>query len=278
MPCYAHTAPLHLAISHSQRYTLSMPNMLNLQEYIHDAAELMQQAQHIVALTGAGISTESGIPDFRSPGSIWEKNPATSYRDFLDKPEARLRYWQTRSNLSTQVRTAQPNAAHLALAELERRGVLDGIITQNFDGLHQDAGNNPEHIVELHGTSRVAACTLCGNRSSMSDLQQRIDMGEIDPRCTECGGFLKTATILFGQRVPEAELALAKKLVAACDLFLVVGSSLKVIPAATLPRMALNRNVPLIIINLQPTTLDPAADVVIHEKAGLVLPAIVAAM
>ncbi|GAC1391598.1 MAG: NAD-dependent protein deacetylase [Ktedonobacteraceae bacterium] len=252
-----------------------MRNVLSLQEHIHDAAELMQQAKRIVALTGAGISTESGIPDFRSPGSVWEKNPPTSYRDFLDKPEARQRYWQTRSNLSAQVRAAQPNAAHMALAKLARRGVVSGIITQNFDGLHQDAGNNPEHIVELHGTSRFAGCTLCGKRSSMSDLQQRIDAGEVDPRCTECGGLLKAATILFGQRVPDEALTHAKELAEGCDLFLVVGSSLKVIPAATLPRLALNRHVPLIIINLQATTLDPAADVVIHEKAGTVLPAIV---
>ncbi len=255
-----------------------MTNTLSLQECISDAVELMQQARRIVALTGAGISTESGIPDFRSPGSPWESNPPTSYRDFLEKPEARQRYWQTRSNLSKLVTAAQPNAAHKALAELERRGVLSGILTQNFDGLHQDAGNNPEHIVELHGTSRFAACTLCGRRSSMSDLQRRIDAGEIDPRCDACGGLLKAATILFGQRVPDAELARAKEMTAACDLFLVVGSSLKVIPAATLPRLALNRNIPLIIINLQPTTLDPAADVVIHEKAGEVLPIIVASL
>ncbi|GAC1651140.1 MAG: NAD-dependent protein deacetylase [Ktedonobacteraceae bacterium] len=238
----------------------------------------MQPAQHIVVLTGAGISTESGIPDFRSPGSPWAKNAPTSYRDFLEKPEARQRYWQTRRSLSAQVRAAQPNAAHVALAELERRGKLSGIITQNFDGLHQDAGNTPEHIVELHGTSRSAGCTLCGRRSSMSDLQRRIDAGEIDPRCDACGGLLKAATILFGQRVPDAELTRAKALVATCDLFLVVGSSLKVIPASTLPRLSLHRNVPLIIINLQPTTLDAVADVVIHEKAGVILPAIVEQM
>jgi len=154
-------------------------------------------------------------------------------------------------------------------------GKVSGILTQNFDGLHQDAGNNPEQIVELHGTSRSASCTLCGKRSSMENLQRRIDAGEVDPRCDMCGGLLKAATILFGQRVPDVELARAKQVTELCDLFLVVGSSLKVIPAATLPRLALNRNVPLIIINLRPTTLDPAADVVIHEKAGVVLPTIV---
>jgi len=249
--------------------------MPNIQEQLYDTAELMQQARHIVALTGAGISTESGIPDFRSPDSIWRQNPPVNYHDFLHKPEARKTYWQTRQSLSQQVAAAQPNAAHRALVELERRQVLLGVITQNFDGLHQDAGHKPDRVIELHGTSRFAACTLCGTRSSMADLQQRIDTGEIDPCCLHCGGFLKSATILFGQRVPETELSRAKDLTIACDLFLVIGSSLRVVPAATLPRLALRRNVPLIIINLQPTLLDEHADIVIHEKAGSILPALV---
>jgi NAD-dependent protein deacetylase/lipoamidase len=246
--------------------------MLTLQEQLEDAAELMQQAKRIVVLTGAGISTESGIPDFRSPGSIWQQQPPVSYQDFISKPEARQQYWQTRRRLSAQVADARPNAAHRALAELEQRQVLLGVITQNFDGLHQDAGHPPEHVIELHGTSRFAACTLCERRSSMAELQERINAGEVDPRCPVCGGFLKTATILFGQRVPEAELARARALIGECDLLLVVGSSLKVVPAATLPRLALQRNVPLIIVNLQPTPLDDYADVAIHEKAGHVLP------
>jgi NAD-dependent deacetylase len=249
---------------------------LTLQEQLHDAAELMRQARNIVALTGAGISTESGIPDFRSPGSIWQAAPPVSYHAFISMPEARQKYWQTRRNLSSQVAAARPNAAHRALAELERRHMLLGVITQNFDGLHQDAGHQAERVIELHGTSRVAACTLCGARSSMAALQERIDAGEVDPQCPSCGGYLKTATILFGQRVPEEELTRAKELAAACDLFLVVGSSLKVLPAAMLPRLALKRDVPLIIVNLQATSLDDSADVVIHEKAGLVLPSLVA--
>ncbi len=249
--------------------------MITPQENIQDAAELVQHAQCIVALTGAGISTESGIPDFRSPGSVWSQNPPVSYRDFITSAEARQRYWQTRGSLSGQIAIAQPNAAHTALAELEQRGVLLAVITQNFDGLHQDAGNTPERVIELHGTSRFAACTLCGKRSSIITLQERINAGETDPQCPECGGFEKAATILFGQKVPESELNRAKAITAACDLFLVIGSSLKVIPASTLPRLALSRGVPLIIINLQPTSLDSAADVVIHEKAGHVLPQII---
>jgi NAD-dependent deacetylase len=249
--------------------------MLILHQKLQDASELMKQAQRIVALTGAGISTESGIPDFRSPGSIWQQQPPVSFQDFITKPEARLLYWQTRRTLSGQVLAAQPNAAHLALADLEKKERLLGIVTQNFDGLHQDAGNTPNRIVELHGTSRAAACTHCGQRSSIQVLQQRIDAGEVDPQCPDCGGFLKAATILFGQRVPDEELARARELALACDLFLVVGSSLKVNPAATLPRFALKNDVPLIIINLQPTHLDDYAEIVINEKAGVVLPQIV---
>ena len=248
--------------------------MLSLEERLYDAVELLQVARRIVALTGAGISTESGIPDFRSPGSLWQQKPPVGYREFLSSEEARRSYWQTRKSLSRQVTEAQPNAAHRALVELERRGILQGVITQNFDGLHQDAGQS--NVVELHGTSRYAACTLCGARSSMADLQRRIDAGEADPSCELCGGFLKAATILFGQRVPEADLARAKEMAQRCDLFLVVGSSLKVTPASTLPRLALQRNIPLIILNLQATSLDAFADVVLHERAGDILPSLVA--
>ncbi len=246
-----------------------------LYQQLYDAIELMKHAQRIVALTGAGISTESGIPDFRSPGSIWQQLPPVSYQDFINKPEVRQQYWQSRRNLSAQVLSAQPNTAHLALSDLERKKRLLGIVTQNFDGLHHDAGNNPKHIVELHGTSRAAACTHCGQRSSIQELQQRIDAGEIDPLCPDCGGFLKAATILFGQRVPDEVLSRARELALSCDLFLVVGSSLKVSPAATLPRFALKNDIPLIIINLQPTHLDDYAEIVINEKAGVVLPPLV---
>lgn len=252
--------------------------MLTQQEQIQDAAELIEQARHIAALTGAGISTESGIPDFRSPDSIWLKQPPVNYRDFLHNSVARQQYWQTRRNLSAQVAIARPNAAHYALVDLAQRQQLDGVITQNFDGLHQDAGLLAERVIELHGTSRQAACTICGKRSSILELQQRVNDGEIDPRCDECGGFLKAATILFGQRIPEMELHRAKELAYQCDLFLVIGSSLKVSPASTLPRIALRREVPLIIINLQPTTLDSLADVAIHEQAGVVLPQIITSL
>lgn len=246
--------------------------MLTFQDRLEDAAELLQGARRIVVLSGAGISTESGIPDFRSPGSPWLKEPPVSYQAFLQSTEARRQYWETRRTFSTQVRQARPNAAHYALVELEKREILAGIITQNFDGLHQDAGHDPARITELHGTSREAACTLCGTRSSIEQLQERVESGETDPQCTLCGGYLKAATILFGQRIPNAVLAEAKQLAGTCDLFLVVGSSLKVSPAANLPRLALQNEVPLIIINLVTTPLDSYADVVLQAKAGLVLP------
>ncbi len=249
--------------------------MLSQYEQLQDAIELLQHARQITVLTGAGISTESGIPDFRSPGSPWLEQPPVSYKDFISSAEARRAYWQSRRSLSGSVREAKPNAAHRALATLEQIGKLRGLITQNFDGLHQDAGNSPERIVELHGTSREAACTLCCARSSMAELQARIDAGEAEPTCTLCGGYLKSATILFGQRVPEQALARAKEMATTCDLFLVVGSSLKVTPAASMPRLAVAHDIPLIIINLQPTPLDDYADVVMHDYAGAVLPALI---
>jgi NAD-dependent deacetylase len=249
--------------------------MNTLQEQIKNAAELMREARKIVVLTGAGISTESGIPDFRSPGSTWLKNPPVSYPDFISKPEARRQYWQTRRGLSALVLAARPNAAHLALAELERRQILLGIITQNFDGLHLDAGHAPERVVELHGTSREAACSLCDARFPMQEIQRRIDGGEEDPQCPHCGGYIKTATILFGQHIPLPVLTRAKELAESCDLLLVVGSSLLVSPAANLPRLALKNRVPLLIVNLTPTPLDSYANLVIQARAGLVLPKLI---
>ncbi len=249
--------------------------MLTGQDQLWDAAELIRKAHKIVVLTGAGISTESGIPDFRSPGSIWLENPPVSYSDFISKPEARRRYWKTRLSLSRQVKEARPNPAHYALVELERKQMLRGIVTQNFDGLHHDAGHDPARVVELHGTSREAACSLCDARSPMDELQKRIDAGEVDPQCSLCGGYMKSATILFGQQIPAGVLQQAKEFAETCDLFMVVGSSLRVSPAAQLPRLAMQNQAPLIIINLVPTPLDDDATLVIHEKAGQVLPVIV---
>jgi NAD-dependent deacetylase len=238
------------------------------QEAIEDTVEFLEIAQKVVVLTGAGASTESGIPDFRGADGIWRRYPPGTYQDFISKPEARKRYWELRRVLGGQVLNARPNATHYALAELERMGKLSAVITQNFDGLHQDAGNAPERVIELHGTSRWAACTLCGTRSPMSELQQRVEAGEEDPQCVLCGGYLKAATILFGQPVPRAELDRAIALTRESDLFLVIGSSLRVSPASRLPWLAIEQGTPLIIINHEPTSLDRRADLVLRAKAG----------
>ena len=240
----------------------------SLQETLDDIVEFLEISRKIVVLTGAGASTESGIPDFRSPDGIWRRYPPGTYQDFISKPEARKRYWELRRVLGGQVANARPNQTHSALAELERLGKLSGIVTQNFDGLHQDAGNSPERIIELHGTARMAACTHCGTRSSMTALQQRIEAGDEDPQCGLCGGYLKAATILFGQPIPRADLDQAIALVQGCDLFLVIGSSLRVSPAARLPMLAVERGMPLVIINREPTPLDSRADVVLRANAG----------
>lgn len=240
---------------------------LSLQETLDDIVEFLESSSRIVVLTGAGASTESGIPDFRSPDGIWRRYPPGTYQEFISKLEARKRYWELRRTLSGKVAEAKPNQTHYALAELERLGKLSSVITQNFDGLHQDAGNTPERVIELHGTSRMAACTHCGTRSSIIDLQQRVDGGEEDPQC-HCGGYLKAATILFGQPVPRADLDRAISLAQTCDLFLVIGSSLRVSPASRLPMLAVERGMPLVIINREATPLDSRADVVLRASAG----------
>jgi len=246
----------------------SEPLSPSIQETLEDMVEFLENSSKIAVLTGAGASTESGIPDFRSPDGIWRRYPPGTYKDFISKPEARKRYWELRRVLGGQVAGARPNATHYALAELERLGKLSGIITQNFDGLHQDAGVSPERVIELHGTSRMAACTLCGARSPMSALQQRVDAGEEDPQCARCGGYLKAATILFGQPVPRAELDQAIALAKESDLFLVIGSSLRVSPASRLPMLAVEQGTPLLILNREPTPLDPRADIVLRANAG----------
>jgi NAD-dependent deacetylase len=244
---------------------------------VADIAEFVADARQLVVLTGAGASTESGIPDFRGPDGVWARHSPTSYRAFMESAAARHDYWRLRRELYGRVAAARPNATHRALVELERRGVLAGIITQNFDGLHQAAGSSPERVVELHGTSREAACQTCGLRLPIAAVQARVEAGESDPRCV-CGGYLKAATILFGQPLPRAALDAALALARTCDLMLVVGSSLRVVPAARLPLVALERGVPLLIVNLEPTPLDPRADVALHAPAGQALTRVLVAL
>lgn len=240
---------------------------------VADMAEYLEDARRLVVLTGAGASTESGIPDFRSADGIWARVVPTSYRAFLTSTDARRDYWQLRRELMPVVRAARPNAVHDTLAELERRGILAGILTQNFDGLHQAAGSSPERVIELHGTAREAACQTCGARQPIAAVQARVEAGEADPRCA-CGGYLKAATILFGQPLPADALERARELASSCDLLLVIGSSLRVNPAARLPLLAVERGVPLLILNLEPTRYDDRADVVLHARAGPAMRAI----
>jgi NAD-dependent deacetylase len=243
---------------------------------IRAAARHLDAARNLVVLSGAGISTESGIPDFRSPGGLWSRyDPSEfTFQRFCAHAETRRRYWEMGATLYPLLKQAEPNRAHRALAALERRGGLRRIITQNIDGLHQRAGSAPERIIEIHGTALEVVCLSCGARQDRDPVQARFAAGDLDPRC-ECGGMLKPATISFGQAMPERETEAAFADAAAADVFLVVGSSLVVFPAANLPAVALERGATLLIVNREPTSYDTAATVVLHGTAGDILAAIV---
>ncbi|MBM4363328.1 MAG: Sir2 family NAD-dependent protein deacetylase [Deltaproteobacteria bacterium] len=232
-------------------------------------AALLAGARHALAFTGAGISTESGIPDFRSPGGVWAKYQPVLYDEFLSSDEARRRYWRMKREGYRELRDARPNAGHRALARLEAAGRLRAVITQNIDGLHQDAGSR--RVLELHGTSRACVCLGCGVRHDPDAVQALLDGGVEVPRCAACGGLLKSATISFGQPLPVAVLAEAVELCDASDLVLALGSSLVVEPAASLPLRARQRGARLVIVNHTPTPLDRVADLALRESIGAVL-------
>ena len=243
------------------------------------AARHIGDARELVVLSGAGISTESGIPDFRSPGGLWSRYDPNefTFQRFCASAETRRRYWEMGAHLYPLLRGARPNLAHLALGALERRGGLRKIITQNIDGLHQRAGTSPEKVIEIHGTALEVGCLTCGARRDREAVQARFASGDTDPRC-ECGGVLKPATISFGQAMPERETALAFADAAAADVFLVVGSSLVVYPAASLPAVALEHGARVVIINREPTPYDQDAAVALHGSAGELLGAIAEAL
>jgi NAD-dependent deacetylase len=247
------------------------------QAEIDAAAALLGGARDLVVLTGAGVSTESGIPDFRSPGGLWTRYDPTklTFDRFCSSAETRRQYWEMGNELYPALRDAQPNAAHRVLAALERRGGLRRIVTQNVDGLHQRAGSSAGAIIEIHGSALEVGCLSCGARQDRGAVQARFAAGEHDLRC-RCGGLLKPATISFGQAMPERETAMAFADAAAADLFLVVGSSLAVYPAADLPRIAVENGAPLVIVNREPTPYDEHAEVVLHGSAGPTLAAIAA--
>jgi NAD-dependent deacetylase len=243
---------------------------------IEKVAEWINQSKRIVVFVGAGLSTESGIPDFRSPGGLWDKyDPSEFYFDrFLSSESSREKYWQMATETYELMKDAKPNQAHLAVAELERLGKLDCLITQNIDGLHFKAGNSPEKVLELHGTAMHVTCLNCNKRFDRDAVQARITGGEKSPRCDRCKGLLKPATISFGQSMPERETREAYERSAACDLFIVIGSSLLVQPAAHMPVVAKRGGAKLVIINRDGTACDDFADIIVNGKAGPTMAAV----
>ena len=243
-----------------------------------DAARaLVAGASRIVVLTGAGISTDSGIPDFRGPQGVWTKDPAamrsSNIADYVADPDVRRRTWQMR--LASPAWTAQPNPGHLALVDLERQGRLDTLVTQNIDGLHQRAGNDPAKVVELHGTMREAMCLACGDRGPMEPVLDRLRAGEDDPHCLLCGGLLKSATISFGQSLVAEDLLRAERAARECDVLLAVGSTLTVSPACDLVPVAGATGAGVVIVNNQPTPYDRIAGAVVREPISEALPELV---
>lgn len=236
-------------------------------------AELIARSSRIVGFTGAGISTESGIPDFRSPNGVWANNRIIEYSEFVNNRAGRIEYWRQKVAMWPEMRDAQPNAGHRAFAELERQGKLRAMITQNIDGLHQRAGNT--NVIELHGTTVECECLTCGARISMDEAVERVKDGDLAPECDACGGLLKPATISFGQSMPAMAMKLAVEACQDCDVFLAVGSSLVVYPAASLPELAKESGAVLVIINRTPTPLDGIADLVVTEEIGIALPRLV---
>ncbi len=245
----------------------------DMEELIETVAEFIVRARRIVVFTGAGASTESGIADFRSRGGIWDKyNPEDFYfQKFLTNEESREKYWQMSTEVYESLKKAKPNPVHLAIAELEKLDKLDCIITQNIDGLHHKAGNSREKIIELHGTALSVSCLSCRRKYDRDEVQQRILNGVKVPRCDDCEGLLKPDTISFGQAMPERETNQAYDRSFGSDLFIVVGSSLVVQPAAYIPLRAKQGGAKLVIINRDPTPHDGYADIVINGSAGEIM-------
>lgn len=238
----------------------------------------VKEAKRIVLLTGAGISTESGIPDFRGPRGVWTKDPQaeklSDIRYYTADPEIRRKSWQSR--LEHPAWTARPNAGHAAIATLERRGKLHALITQNIDGLHQTAGNSSGRVIEVHGTVHGVVCLSCGWKGPMQETLSRVRAGESDPPCTGCGGILKSDTISFGQALVPEEIDRAMTAAAEADLFIPIGTSLQVYPIAGTVPIAKRAGARVVIVNAQPTPYDGMADAVLRGAVGEILPRIFA--
>ena len=242
-----------------------------------DLARLIAEARRVVVFTGAGISTESGIPDFRSPGGVWSKMKPIYFQDFVSNPAKRREAWERAFTGRAGWTGREPNAGHYAVARLVAQGKAAAVITQNVDNLHQDSGVPPERIVELHGNASYAKCLECGERHELAELKDSfLKAGEI-PYCRVCGGLVKTATVSFGQPMPEAEMQRAERETLSCDLFLVLGSSLVVYPAAGFPALAKRNGARLAIVNREPTDLDGLADLVLHDEIGPAMSGVVPA-
>jgi NAD-dependent deacetylase len=243
---------------------------------IDQVASWIDGAQRVVVLTGAGISTDSGIPDFRGPQGVWTKNPLaekmSNIHYYLADPEVRKLSWQSR--LSSPAWSAKPNAGHVALVRLEQRKKLHALITQNIDELHQVAGNSPERVIEVHGTMRRVMCWDCGMRAPMQKALDRVRAGEEDPKCRDCGGILKSDTISFGQQLVPEVIDRAMRVAGEGDLFLSVGTSLQVYPVAGAVDIARSAGAKIVIVNAQPTPFDDVADAVLDGAISEVLPAI----
>ena len=229
--------------------------------------EILETSRRIVFFTGAGISTESGIPDFRSPGGVWDRFRPIDFGEFMASEEARRETWRRKFETDKTLRAAKPNAGHAAIARLVREGRASCVITQNIDGLHQASGVPDEQVIELHGNSTYARCLACEKRYELDPIRERFEEDGEAPAC-ECGGYIKAATISFGQAMPEAAMGRAQDETNACDLFVSIGSSLVVYPAAAFPAMAKRRGARLVILNRDPTDFDEIADLVLHREIG----------
>ena len=241
-------------------------------------AALIRSAHRVVVFTGAGISTESGIPDFRSPGGIWTKMMPVEFKDYIRDPEARRVSWERRFEMEETWNAVEPNDGHRVVAELVAMGKVSHVITQNIDALHQAGGVPDEQVIELHGNTRHAKCLDCGVRMEISDIRAQFEVHGEAPDCLDCGGIVKTATISFGQPMPEAEMARAEAATLACDLMLVLGSSLAVYPAAGFPLLAKKMGAGLAILNRDETPQDRYADLVVNAQIGPTMRAVIDAL
>lgn len=245
---------------------------------IAELTRLLRGAMRGVVFTGAGISTESGIPDFRSPGGIWTKMMPVQFQDYVADAQARRVSWERRFEMEETWNAVKPNAGHMAVAELVRRGHVGAVITQNIDNLHQAAGVADTKVIELHGNTRYAKCLTCGARVEIAEIRRHFETDGDAPDCKFCGGIIKTATISFGQAMPEDEMARAEQASLNADLFLVAGSSLVVYPAAAFPLIAKRAGARLVILNREETEQDPYADLVLHQEIGPTLTAALQAL